>query len=325
MPSSVRTAPRRRPAPAAAAAAVSPLAMLTTDRRAGGRRPGPGGAAARRRPDRGTAGAAAVTAPARDRAATRLDRVGRSPRVSGGQVDAGGADDRRPDQVADLRVHRRAGDSVAPSTSGAWCAARPSSAVRRSTASTSTSTVSPTRSSARCAISSSASSVIRATRAVDHVRRAALPSYAGRLGAVLVGVAEDADRVQPGRGEEPLSSATSASVSPGKPTMTLDRDARPPAPAPGPGRAAPRNRSVSPNRRIRRSTGLAGVLEGQVEVGRDARRGGHRLDQRGPHLGRLQVGHPDPDDARRPRPAPAAAARAAAGRRGPCRTRWSSR
>ena len=42
---------------------------------------------------------------------------------------------------------------------------------------------------------------------------------------------------------------------------------------------------------------LAGVLEGQVEVGRDARRGGDRLDQPRPGLGRLQVAGPDPDDA----------------------------
>ena len=41
----------------------------------------------------------------------------------------------------------------------------------------------------------------------------------------------------------------------------------------------------------------AGVLEGQVEVRRDAGRRRHRLDQAGPHLGRLQVGHPHPLDA----------------------------
>ena len=41
----------------------------------------------------------------------------------------------------------------------------------------------------------------------------------------------------------------------------------------------------------------AGVLEGQVEVGRHAGRGGDRLDQAGPQLGRLEVAHPYPLDA----------------------------
>ncbi len=42
---------------------------------------------------------------------------------------------------------------------------------------------------------------------------------------------------------------------------------------------------------------LAGVLERQVEVGRDARRGRDRLDQAGSRLGRLQVRRPHPHDA----------------------------
>ena len=58
---------------------------------------------------------------------------------------------------------------------------------------------------------------------------------------------------------------------------------------------------------------LAGVLERQVEVRRDAGRGGDRLDQAGPGLGRLQVADPHPDDAGAPRPAAAAASPAARG------------
>ena len=119
--------------------------------------------------------------------------------------------------------------------------------------STSTSTVAPTRSSARCAHSSSASALSRSYRRLI-VAAATLPGSAGRLGAVLVAVVEDADRVEPRLGQEPPSSATSARVSPGKPTMTLLR-----APASGASArtesSSSRNRSVEPNRRIRRSTG----------------------------------------------------------------------
>ena len=55
--------------------------------------------------------------------------------------------------------------------------------------------------------------------------------------------------------------------------MTLDRSP-PPAPPARTDSSSSRKRSVSPNRRIRRSTEAAGVLEGQVEVRRHARRRG---------------------------------------------------
>ena len=76
----------------------------------------------------------------------------------------------------------------------------------------------------------------------------------GRLGAVLVGVAEDADRVELGGRQEVASAPRRrASVSPGKPQMTLLR-----IPAVGAScrieSIRPRNASGSPNRRIRRST-----------------------------------------------------------------------
>jgi hypothetical protein len=74
------------------------------------------------------------------------------------------------------------------------------------------------------------------------------------LGAVLVGVAEDADDIQAGVDEELPSTSTSASVSPGKPTITLER-----TPASGArdriAASRSRNLSASPKRRIRRSTG----------------------------------------------------------------------
>ena len=93
------------------------------------------------------------------------------------------------------------------------------------------------------------------------------------------------------------ASRRSSSVSPGKPTMTLER-----IPAGGAcariWSSSPRKLSGSPNRRIRRSTALDGVLEGQVVVGGDARRSpAIAVDQAGPGLGGLQVGHPHPLDA----------------------------
>ncbi len=48
---------------------------------------------------------------------------------------------------------------------------------------------------------------------------------------------------------------------------------------------------MSPKRRIARSTSGRGVLEGQVEVGRDVRRGGQHVDEPGAHLGGLEVAH----------------------------------
>ena len=115
-----------------------------------------------------------------------------------------------------------------------------------------------------------------------------------------------------------------ASVSPGKPTMTLDR-----MPASG-ARVAHaveqvEERLARPEPAHPAQQRLAGVLEGDVEVRHDPGRGGHHVEQAGPDLGRLQVGHPHPLDAPARPPARAASCRAAAGRPGPCRTTWSSR
>ena len=64
-----------------------------------------------------------------------------------------------------------------PSTSGPWWAARPSAVPAEwSTSSTSTSTTSPTRSSARWAISSSVSVVTRSTRSRT-TSSGSFPSY----------------------------------------------------------------------------------------------------------------------------------------------------
>ncbi len=75
-----------------------------------------------------------------------------------------------------------------------------------------------------------------------------------RLGAVLVGVAEDADDVEACLGEEGLELARSASVSPGNPTMTLQRI---PACGASARTRASRSRKASrePKRRIERRSG----------------------------------------------------------------------
>ena len=92
------------------------------------------------------------------------------------------------------------------------------------------------------------------------------------------------------------SSATSSSVSPGNPTITLLR-----APASGASAADP---SQDVEERVGRAEPLhppqhrrAGVLEGQVEVRRDAWGRGDRVEQGRTQFGRLQVGDPDPFDA----------------------------
>ena len=166
--------PRRR-APAAAAAPVRALGMLS-----------------------GPAGRVAGEPTVRRPSARGSGDHGDADRL-GDEVDALGAgDDGARTSGPDRGVRLRA---------AAWCR-RPRApgaprAPRRRAPSTSTSTSSPTRSSARWLVSSSASADSRATRSstrscVDVVRQVL------GLGAVLVGVAEHADRVEPGRGEEAL-------------------------------------------------------------------------------------------------------------------------
>ena len=122
--------------------------------------------------------------------------------------------------------------------------------------------VSPIRSSARWAMSSSASSANSATRGATS-SSSTLPRQAGRLGAVLVGVAEHADRVQPRRAQERSSSSTSSSVSPGNPTMKLER-----TPASGAARGSARAaRGTARGRR----TGASGAAPGRWRAGTTGR------------------------------------------------------
>ena len=213
------------------------------------------------------------------------------------QVGAVGPDDLGPHQVADARQLARARRArarvVAPSTSGAWCAARPSATPPAgSSDSTSTSSASPTRSSARCATSSSARRLTRSTRSRT-TSSSRWPVQPDRLGAVLVAVAEDADRVEPGAGEERLELGQVVLGLAGEADDDVGPDAR------------VRRGGADPLDQVEEALGVAeaahppqhrgaGVLERQVEVGRHTRRRRDHVDQAGPHLGRLQVADPHP-------------------------------
>ena len=140
-----------------------------------------------------------------------------------------------------------------------------------SSSSTSTSTSSPTP--VLGALRRPARRPGRSTRStrVATTSSSSLPSSVGGLGAVLVGVAEDADRVQPGRGEEPLQL--------GDVVLGLARE---PDDDVGPDARLGRRRPDLLDQ-LEEALGVAepahpaqhraaGVLEGQVEVGRHARR-----------------------------------------------------
>ena len=169
------------------------------------------------------------------------------------------------------------------------------------------------RSSARCATSSSADAASRADPGRDLVRLERA-GQRGRLGAVLVGVAEHADDVEPRGPRKCTSSSTSASVSPGKPTMTLHR-----TPASG-------RQLADSAEQVEEALGAAeaahpaqqrraGVLEAQVEVRRDARGRRHRLDQR--RAGSRPAAGRTPGPGRRRRPARARGSSVSSSRRSP--------
>ncbi len=117
-----------------------------------------------------------------------------------------------------------------------------------------------------------------------------------RFRALLVRVAEDADGVQPGAGQEALQF--------GQVGLGLAGEADDEVGAhTGLGGLAPDGVE-----QLQEAVGVAeaahgaqhvgrGVLEGQVEVGGDLGGGGQDVDQARAHLGRLEVAHPDPLDA----------------------------
>lgn len=117
-----------------------------------------------------------------------------------------------------------------------------------------------------------------------------------RLGALLVGVPEDADGVQPGLGEEALQLGEVRLGLAGE----ADDEVGPRAGLRGPGadRAEQFQEAVGvPEAAHRAQHAGRRVLEGQVEVGGDLGRGGEDVDQAGTHLGGLQIADPDPLDA----------------------------
>ena len=88
-----------------------------------------------------------------------------------------------------------------------------------------------------------------------YLPRRQLPVEAGGLGSVLVGVAENPDRVQPRCYEELLEDLEISLGFAGKAADDVAPNPRPAVPSAGWRRADVRKRSGSPNRRIRRSTG----------------------------------------------------------------------
>ena len=142
---------------------------------------------------------------------------------------------------------------TSPSTSGAWCAARPSS--RRSVGSTSTSTTSPTRSSARWAVSSSASAVsvgdpARRSRRRRACRRSRPPRCRPRRSSRT-------RRSRPAgpRSRNRASSSTSALGLAGEADDDVGADAGLRRQRRASARAARGTARWSPKRRIRRSSG----------------------------------------------------------------------
>ena len=118
---------------------------------------------------------------------------------------------------------------------------------------------------------------------------------AGGLGAVLVGVAEDAGHVHPG-GLEEVAQGLQVLVG-----LAREADDHVGPYAGQRGQRADLVEQAQEALRVAEAAhpaqhGGTGVLEGQVEVGHDARGRGDRLDQARPRLGGLEVGHPDPLD-----------------------------
>ena len=154
----------------------------------------------------------------------------------------------------------------------------------------------PIRSSARCAMSSSTSALIRSHPVAD-LRRATLP--ASRRPRCRPRRSSRTRRPRPAapRSGTRSSSARSASVSPGKPTITLLR-------MPASGASArirshsSRKRAAEPNRRIRRSTGSLACWKDRSKYGATPVGAGDHLEQLRPDLGGLQVADPDPGDPR---------------------------
>lgn len=118
---------------------------------------------------------------------------------------------------------------------------------------------------------------------------------ADRLGALLVGVAEDADGVEPGTGEEAFQLRQVGLGLAGEAHDEVGAGT-------GPRRLAPDGvqqlqEAVGVPEAAHRPQHTRGrVLEGQVEVRRDLRGRGQYVDEAGPHLRGLQIADPDPFD-----------------------------
>ena len=129
-----------------------------------------------------------------------------------------------------------------------------------------------------------------------HLRLGELAGQGGGLGAVLVGVAEDPDRVQPRAAQEQLQLAQVIGGLAGEADDEIGPHAGLRGDRPDPLQQIQETLPVAePAHRAQQRA--AGVLEGQIEVRGHARCAGDGLDETGPELGRLQVADPHPLDA----------------------------
>ena len=284
--------------------------------------------------DTGLAGSAIGSSASRPR--SRVERLGtasspRSGRLgSADQVDAVGARPRRP-RPGRPRRRRSRRRAVEHAVDARRRLAGPGAAARRPTSRAGR--VVHARPAPRPAcrpgprpagsISSSTSALIRSTRSAIS-SRSSLSVEAGGLGAVLVGVAEHADRVEPGRGQEPLQL--------GEVGLGLAREADDHVAA----RAGVGRERADPGQQVeerlgRRRSASSGAAPSRWRAGRTGRSTARRpawwrSPRAGPGAARPAAGRrPGPGRCRRPRPARAAASRARAGRRDPCRRTSSSR
>ena len=227
-------------------------------------------------------------------------------------------DDDGVDQVADPTRGPAVSRRTVPSTSGPWCAARPIDRRLRPPPPASAPLPDPRLG----ALADQLLGQVGDPRApaLDLGRSGAGPSSRLACGAVLVGVAEHADRVQ--LGPRPGTRQHGSGRPPSRRGSRRSRccGCRPAARLPGSGRSGA---GRSPGHR----TGASGAARPGRRAGRTGRSRAppcrsprHRLDQARaaspPAAGR----RPGSSPARPPRPARSAASPAAGGRRGPCRS-----
>jgi hypothetical protein len=189
--------------------------------------------------------------------------------------------------------------------------------------STSTSTSSPTRRAARSAVNCSTRSV-RGDAVVDDVL-VKLAVVIGRLRPVLVAVAEDTDDIEVRRLQEVGHLLDVVLGLAGEADDDIGADPAVGASASGCARSGRGSRPCHRSAASAAAVQTGGVLEGNVEPRHDLVGREHRLEQPGPDLGRLQIGHPHPLQAVDSRQTRQQLLQRPEVARDPCRMTWSSR